>query len=74
MILSLDQSVVEDKYISIGDNTHGKEAVQDIYAIPIRKYKKTDKRISRLVKNVMVENRNSISNTKTGINGNKLIH
>ena len=49
----LVSSALEEKYISIGDNTHGKEAVQDIYEIPIRRCNKTYNRISRLAKNVM---------------------
>ena len=73
MILSLDPRALEDKYISIGDNTHGEEAAQDIYEIPKRRFNKTYKRISRLAQNILGENRTNISNTKTAINGNKFI-
>ena len=73
LILSLDPSALEDKYISIGEDTYGEEAVQDIYAIPIRRCNKTYYWISRLAKYVLCENLNSISNTKTAVNGNKFI-
>ena len=73
LILSLDPFALEDKNISIGDNTNGEKAAQDIYAIPIRRCDKTYERISRLAKDVLLENLNRISNTKTAVYGNKFI-
>ena len=73
LILSLDPFALEDKNISIGDNTNGEKAAQDIYAIPIRRCDKTHERISRLAKDVLLENLNRISNTKTAVYGNKFI-
>ena len=71
--LSLDPAGLEDKDISIGDDTDGEEAVQYVDKISIRRCNETDKGPSRLAKNVLSENRNCIANTKTTVNGDEFV-
>ena len=73
MKLSLDPAGLEDKDISIGDNTDGEEAVQDVDKISIRRCNEADKGPSRLAKNVLSEHRNYIANTETTVNGDEFV-
>ena len=71
--LGLNPAGLDDKNITICEDTDGKEAIQDIDKIPIRRRKETDKGPSRLAKDVLSENRNCIANAKATVDRNEFV-